>query len=112
LTAKRRSTLEPSRTAGSQTKINMTSHLRRELYPIGSINFQEATVNTLALVYLYVRNYFSSEEGQGMAEYGLILALVAVAAIAALTAMGGGLGGIFDNISGELGGAVPAAPAE
>jgi len=71
------------------------------------INFQEATVNTLALVYLYVRNAFSSEEGQGMAEYGLILALVAVAAIAALTAMGGGLDTIMTGISETLGDAVP-----
>lgn len=63
-------------------------------------------MNTLALVYLYVRNLFSSEEGQGMAEYGLILALVAVAAIAALTAMGGGLGDIFTGIEEQL--VVPA----
>lgn len=59
-------------------------------------------MNTLALVYLYVRNLFSSEEGQGMAEYGLILALVAVAAITALGLMGDGLITIFTGVTDEL----------
>ncbi|MBX2996938.1 MAG: Flp family type IVb pilin [Caldilineaceae bacterium] len=61
-------------------------------------------MNTLALAYLYVRNAFSSEEGQGMAEYGLILALVALLAIGALTALGGQLGDIFQNIADTVGG--------
>ncbi len=38
------------------------------------------------------------EEGQGLAEYGLILALVAIAAIAALTALGTGIGGVLNAI--------------
>ncbi|MFA5634732.1 MAG: Flp family type IVb pilin [Anaerovoracaceae bacterium] len=47
------------------------------------------------------------ESGQGMVEYGLIIALVAVVAIVALGALGGGLGGIFEKITGELTDAVP-----
>ncbi len=43
-----------------------------------------------------------NEKGQGMAEYGLILALVAVAAIAAFTALGGGLSGFIGQVSGNL----------
>ncbi len=35
------------------------------------------------------------ESGQGMVEYGLILALVAVVVIGALTLLGGGLEGFF-----------------
>lgn len=42
------------------------------------------------------------EEGQGMVEYGLILALVAVVVIAALTALGGKLQTLFTTISGKL----------
>lgn len=42
------------------------------------------------------------EEGQSLAEYGLILALIAVFAIGALTALGGGvsdtLQGVADNL--------------
>ena len=53
-----------------------------------------------------IKSWFVSEEsGQGMVEYGLIIALIAVVLIGALTALGGGLDGIFDKITGELEGA-------
>ena len=42
------------------------------------------------------------EEGQGLAEYGLILALIAVVCIAALTALGGGISGILGQLTGSL----------
>jgi pilus assembly protein Flp/PilA len=42
------------------------------------------------------------EAGQGMAEYGLILALVAVAVIVALTALGGGISNTFNAITAKL----------
>lgn len=44
------------------------------------------------------------EKGQGMAEYGLILALVAIAVIVALTALGGGISDKFDEVKDELAG--------
>lgn len=48
-------------------------------------------------------NWFVMEEsGQGLVEYGLIIALIAVVLIAALTSLGGGLEGIFERITGEL----------
>jgi pilus assembly protein Flp/PilA len=46
--------------------------------------------------------FFRDEEGQGMTEYGLIIALVAVAVIIAITAMGEGISDIFDQITAEL----------
>ncbi|HEY8488607.1 MAG TPA: Flp family type IVb pilin [Thermaerobacter sp.] len=42
------------------------------------------------------------EAGQGMVEYGLIIALIAVVLIAALTALSGGLDTIFDKVTNEL----------
>ncbi len=42
------------------------------------------------------------DEGQGMVEYGLIVALVSVVAIAGLTLLGGKLGPMFESISGKL----------
>ncbi len=45
-------------------------------------------MNAMLKVYLNVLNAITNEEGQGMAEYGLILALVAVVVIAALTLSG------------------------
>lgn len=42
------------------------------------------------------------EEGQGLAEYGLILALIAVVCIAALTALGTGVAGKLGQITAVL----------
>jgi pilus assembly protein Flp/PilA len=46
----------------------------------------------------------TDEEGQTMAEYGLILALIAVAVIGALTALGPQISSIFDSVGSELSG--------
>lgn len=43
-----------------------------------------------------------NEKGQGMVEYGLILALVAVVAMVALETMGAGLLGKFGEVNGKL----------
>jgi pilus assembly protein Flp/PilA len=42
------------------------------------------------------------EEGQGLAEYGLILALIAVACIVALTALGGGISTSLGKVTSKL----------
>ncbi len=42
------------------------------------------------------------EEGQSMAEYGLILALIAVVAIAALESVGTGVATQFDSVAAAL----------
>ncbi|MBI4321023.1 MAG: Flp family type IVb pilin [Chloroflexi bacterium] len=42
------------------------------------------------------------EEGQGLVEYGLILALVSVVAIGALTLMGSGVNDVFTQVTGSL----------
>jgi pilus assembly protein Flp/PilA len=42
------------------------------------------------------------EEGQALTEYGLILALVAIALIGALTALALGLTGVFKRVVGAL----------
>lgn len=43
-----------------------------------------------------------NQKGQGMVEYGLILALVAVMSIAAFTAMNGGLGATLTKVTTQL----------
>jgi len=42
------------------------------------------------------------EEGQALAEYGLLLALVAVACVIAVTALGVALSGLLGSITGSL----------
>ncbi|MDO4701560.1 MAG: Flp family type IVb pilin [Erysipelotrichaceae bacterium] len=52
-------------------------------------------------------NWFSQEEsGQGLVEYGLILALIAIVVIAAMSAVGGKLTKLFNKIESTL----PANP--
>jgi len=61
----------------------------------------------------YLANWLSSllsrnnEEGQGLAEYALILALIAIIAIAALILLGGSISAILQTIGECL--ASPAA---
>ena len=49
-----------------------------------------------------ITRFIREEEGQGMVEYGLILALVAVVVIGTLTLMGTEISGIFDTITETL----------
>jgi len=49
--------------------------------------------------------FWRNEKGQGLTEYALIIALVAIVAVAALTLLGGQISGIFGDVSNELGGA-------
>lgn len=51
-----------------------------------------------------LKSLLKSEEGQGMAEYGLILAGIAVVVIVAIVALGDRLVELFDGIGFELGG--------
>ncbi len=54
-----------------------------------------------AWFYLQTRLH-KNDEGQGMVEYGLILALVAVAAVVALGALGDELGVLFTGILRDM----------
>ena len=45
-----------------------------------------------------------NEDGQGLTEYALIIALVAIVAVAALTLLGGQIQTIFGDINDDLGG--------
>ncbi len=45
---------------------------------------------------------FEREEGQGLTEYGLIIALVAVVAIAGLTLLGVAVTGLLGDVSTDI----------
>ncbi len=44
----------------------------------------------------------NEEDGQGLVEYGLIIALVAIALVVALGALSGGIGNVFASITKSL----------
>jgi len=54
------------------------------------------------LMFEMVKSMLSNEKGQGMVEYGLILALIAVVVIAAMTTMGTNLQAMFTTVAGKL----------
>ena len=53
-----------------------------------------------------LKRFFKDESGQGMVEYALIIALIAIVVIATLTALKGGIDKVFTKSSTELESAV------
>ena len=49
-----------------------------------------------------IKRLIKNEEGQGMVEYALIIALVAVLLIGGLTTLKGGIAGVFTAITDAL----------
>jgi pilus assembly protein Flp/PilA len=56
----------------------------------------------LANLYLRAITVRDREEGQAMAEYGIILALIAVVCIVAVGLLGGKINAAFNTIQGNL----------
>jgi pilus assembly protein Flp/PilA len=56
----------------------------------------------------HFKRLWTGEEGQGMAEYGLILALVAVVVIATLKLLGEGINSKFNDVKNGLEGTAPS----
>lgn len=56
-----------------------------------------------------LKKFFKDESGQGMVEYALIIALIAVVVIVAVTALGGGISDTFNGAKDELNKATTAA---
>jgi len=57
-----------------------------------------AFVQALSAIY----SLKSDEKGQGLAEYGLILALIAVLCVGALTALKGGVSNTLNSVTSNL----------
>jgi pilus assembly protein Flp/PilA len=58
----------------------------------------------LEMMMTYIRSAAHREEGQGLVEYALILALVSVVSIAALTALGTSISGLLQGVADTLDG--------
>jgi Flp pilus assembly pilin Flp len=55
-------------------------------------------------LYTYLRARFVREEGQTMAEYGVVLAVIALTVILAFTALSGGISNAINNVTKVLNG--------
>jgi pilus assembly protein Flp/PilA len=55
----------------------------------------------------YLKRFVRDEDGVTAIEYGLIAALIAVVIIGAVEAVGGGVSGVFNEVSTSLAGALP-----
>jgi Flp pilus assembly pilin Flp len=53
-------------------------------------------------VLLKIKNRFARQEGQTMAEYAVVLAVITVATVAVFTALSGGIQGAIGNVTGIL----------
>lgn len=49
-----------------------------------------------------LRNLFTTDDGQGLAEYALILALIAIVSIIALLFLGGQISGIIFTVGSSV----------
>lgn len=49
-----------------------------------------------------VRSILNDEQGQGLAEYGLILGLIAVLCIAAVVFLSGNIQGLLSNVGSSI----------
>lgn len=58
-----------------------------------------------------LRNFLKDESGQGMVEYALIIALIAIVVIAVLAALGGSITDVFKGSSDALDEAVTTTAA-
>ena len=54
------------------------------------------------IVLTKIRARFAREEGQTMAEYAVVLAVITVATVAVFTALSGGIQGAIGNVTGIL----------
>ena len=57
---------------------------------------------TFTDLYTYLRARFGVEEGQTMAEYGVVLAVICLIVIAAFTALQGGISGAINAVAKVL----------
>jgi Flp pilus assembly pilin Flp len=52
--------------------------------------------------FVFLRAALRREEGQTMAEYGVVLAVITIGAIVAFTALSGGISQAINNVTGLL----------
>ena len=59
-------------------------------------------MNTLTSFFSYLNTLRKGEEGQTMAEYGVVLAVIAIGVVAALLTLSESISGAINNVVGYL----------
>jgi Flp pilus assembly pilin Flp len=59
-------------------------------------------VNSLRNIATRLQLWVVREQGQTMAEYGVVLAVITLGVVVALTALSGGISGAINNVVGKL----------
>ena len=54
-------------------------------------------------LYLHIVNLLKRQEGQDLAEYAILIALIALAVVAAVTLVGTNISGVFSRIGSAVG---------
>jgi len=80
---------------------------RNELQPVASTFVpvdcsKGAELMTFAVWLEYVRTNCREEEGQTMAEYGVVLAVIVLGIVATLVLLAGGINGALNAVTGQL----------
>ena len=66
--------------------------------PVG----KEVSEAVMSMLTALIASFRSDDEGQGLAEYALILALIAIVAIIALLFLGGQISGILNTVGSSV----------
>jgi len=68
----------------------------------GGTNEEGTPMLHISMLVARVVGQLKREEGAGLAEYALLLVLIAIACIVAVTALGSSIASVFTSISGSL----------
>ncbi len=58
-------------------------------------------------LYLWIRNWFKRDEGQDLAEYALLIGLIALVVFAAVAILGTNISSLFQNLADTVGSWIP-----
>jgi pilus assembly protein Flp/PilA len=74
-----------------------------EVFTLSSVTHSaKGGEHNMTSIYAWLQSLAKDEEGQTMAEYGIILAVVALVAIAGFVVLGTGLDGFIKGVAGKL----------
>lgn len=71
--------------------------------PIEAKSMEKEVGNVL----MFLRNWFYREEGQGLTEYALLLALIVVIVVAAVAVLGDSIDDLMASVTAALAAAIP-----